>query len=120
MKYIARFVFYYYDEFDTTCANIYDILIEAAFPYQAFKIGKAIVECEAKKYYWPGQIEFISLREKNRKKIYVLSNNRLVELPKKEWNRLPTKFCHNRETFFFIVKDRVPKMCFFIRKDEFI
>ncbi len=43
MKYTARFIFYHYDEFDTTLANIYDILIEANQPSEALKIGRKIV-----------------------------------------------------------------------------
>lgn len=110
MKYIVRFALYFCDEFDTNCANIYDILVEEARPSLAIKIGKVIVEEEAATYYWPGEIKFISLTDENGS-VYVLSNDRLILLPKEDHDKLPKKFCEN-ETFFVVGIDRIPKMYF--------
>ncbi|MEW6408256.1 MAG: hypothetical protein AB1465_06235 [Patescibacteria group bacterium] len=111
MKYIARFVFYHYDEFDTTLANIYDILIEADQPSEALKIGRKIVSEQTEIYSSPGNTDFVSLTDENGV-ISVLSNGQLVILPKEDYDKLPRSFCNTGETFFIVEQDKIPKMRF--------
>lgn len=111
MKYTTRFVFYHYDEFDTTLANIYDILVEADQPSEALKIGGKIVLEQTKIYSSPGNTDFVSLTDENGV-VYVLSNDQLILLPQENHDKLPKTFCNTGETFFVVDKDRIPKMRF--------
>lgn len=126
MKYKVRFVFYYYDEFDTTLANIYDVIVRATNPYEALDIAEKIVLAETRKYRWPGYTEFISLTDEN-ELVYVSSlvpknyfgvrlpiplDNRLVVLRSEDYKKLPKTFCFSGETFFIIDEDKVMKMGF--------
>ena len=126
MKYTARFVSWSYDEFDTTLANVYDILVEADSPPAALEIAKGVISEKTKVYSCPGGTDFISLTDKNGI-IYVLSLSRkgyygeslplspssqLVILPKEAHDKLPKTFCNTGETFFVIDGDKIPKMRF--------
>lgn len=113
MKYTARFVFYYYDEFDTTLANIYDILVETNSPPEALKAAEEILTEKIKIYSSPGSTDFVSLTNAN-EVIYILSNGQLVVLPKKDYNKLPKSFCNTGETFFAVGEDQIPKMRFLL------
>lgn len=110
MKYIARFVFYHYDEFDTTLANIYDILVETNSPSEALKAAEEIFPEKTKISSSPGNTDFVSLTDEN-EVIYIRLNDQLVVLPRKDYDKLPKSFC-DTETFFIIGKDRIPKMRF--------
>lgn len=111
MKWTARFVFWYYDEFDTTLANIYDVLVEAKSPSEAFEVAEKIVSEQTKIYSWPGATDFVSLKDEN-EVVYVLSNNRLVVLPEENYSKLPKTFCSTGETFFVIGSDKIARMRF--------
>lgn len=111
MKYTARFTFYYYDEWDTTLCNIYDILVEANSHFEALEAAKEILAGETKTYSSPGSTDFVSLIDENGV-IYILSNGQLVVLPKKDYDKLPKSFCSNGETFFVVDRDKIPKKCF--------
>lgn len=111
MKYTARFVFHHYDEFDTTLADIYDILVETDSPSEALKVAKEIFMKETKIYSSPGSTDFVSLTDENGV-IYILSNGQLIVLPKEDYDKLPKRFCSNGETFFVVGKDKIPKMRF--------
>jgi hypothetical protein len=126
MKYVARFVFFYYDEFDTTQANVYDILVEADSPSAALENAMEILP-ELTKAYSPGPTDFISLTDENgviyvsslaRKGYYgeslpLSSSSQLVILPKEAHDKLPKTFCNTGETFFVVdSSDKLPKMRF--------
>lgn len=109
MKYTARFVFYHYDEFDTTLANIYDILVQANNPAEAFKKAEDVLAEQIKIYSFPGSVDFISLIDEN-KTIYVLSKRKLVVISEEDYEKLPKKFCDTGETFFVVEKDKNVKI----------
>lgn len=127
MKYTARFVFWYYDEFDTTLANIYDILVEADSPSVALEIAMEILPELTRMYSMPDGTNFISLTDENgiiyvsswsQKDYYgerlpLSSSTQLVILPKENHDKLPKTFCNTGETFFVVdSKDKLPKMRF--------
>ena len=99
MKYTARFVFYYYDEFNVTFCNIYDITIRENSPLEAIKSAEKIVKLASRHYDAPNNIYFISLTDE-KGAIYVLSKNQPVILPEECYEKLPKSFCKNKEIFF--------------------
>lgn len=111
MKYTARLVFYHYDEFDTTLANVYDILVEADGPSEALESAQEILAEETKIYSSPGSTDFVSLTDEN-SVVYILSNGQLAMLPKEDYDKLPKTFCNTGETFFVVDRDKIPKMHF--------
>ena len=113
MKYTVRFVFYYYDEFDTTLCNIYDVSVNSDNPLDAYNIADDIVLEKTKNYSNPGDTYFISLTDENGV-IYVFSKNQMIVLPKDKYEDLPKSFCSNGQTFYTVdekkeVKFRLPE-----------
>ena len=101
MKYKARFVFYYCDEFDTTHANIYDILLEEVSFWKAFKKAKKIVKKEIKKYSFSDKLNFISISS-SEEKTYILIGCKLLQISEEKKKSLQNTFCETGETFITI------------------
>jgi len=112
MKYTARFVFWHYDEFDTTLANIYDIAVITNDPDEALKTAQERLERETANYSNPGSTDLISITDESGV-MRVSSNGQLILLPEKDYDKLPESFCNTGETFFIIdetgVRMRFPK-----------
>lgn len=103
-KYIARFVSFYYDEWDATCCDIHDIKVSASNPGHAFSIAKKRAE-KIRQHYSPGPTNnFISLISEFNE-IYIFSDGYLVALSKEDYKEIPNSFCSNSETYFIIDVD---------------
>lgn len=88
MMYIVRIVVWYYDEFDTTLCDIYDIALTAQSETEAQQRAEERLALEPK-HSNPGRTEFIG----------IVSN-------RADYENLPKDFCSNGQTFFAINMDK--------------
>lgn len=87
MKYIVRIVVYYYDEFDTTLCDIYDVALTAQNASEATSRAQDRVSLEPK-HASPGSTDLVG----------AVSNQA-------DYKNLPKIFCSNGQTFFSIDMD---------------
>jgi len=133
MKYAVRFVLYWYDVFDTTNTNIYDVIVKAPNPDFALALAVTIFKETKEIYNYPNRynkVRFISVTDE-KGEIYVsklspqnhyygedlpLENQwfklpELIKVPKEDHGKLPKKFCFDGETFFVIyAHEMIPKL----------
>ena len=99
MKYKVRLVFYYYDESDTTSADIYDVFVTAINITEAIATARTKVEKLTLTRANPGYMEVDYTLLVNEKVVALLPEALAVRPRTSEDGRI---YCHTGETFYTI------------------